>query len=379
VTAAKAAESGATKVIGEAGVTAVKETAAKAAEIGGTKIPLPSFGGKGKLADTWADDFIPVPDEAIAAPKTAAAPKAGARPAAPEPVRHGNPSMTADELAPLAKNPPVRTNARPDVAKDFYQKPIHPESRLEAGEFMKSHQEWLKKPASERQALDQGMRDCIDEAAAMGNKWAKRLQQDLNNGTFKYNFEPGIKGYGLAPGEGTALLNPMNAGAMNSPERMASTLVHEYAHSYKGPVKWAALEGKSAPAGTWTKGEYGEVRAFMSEGGFLRDLENARLLNGKSFDPLPAQELGDIMGVNSVQGSNKFARGAQMRDNTQKGILDMPEYNYANPDLAAERISRFRGGSMTDIRERLRTAKLAGDAEYQRVLNEIQTTGGRTQ
>ena len=111
----------------------------------------------------------------------------------------------------------------------------------------------------------------------------------------------------------------------------------------------------------------------------------ARNLNGKPFDNSTARELDALMGVKDIPaGPTSYSRGAQARKNLQEGLVDDYPYGakYADdPALAAERLSAFRGGSMTDIRARLRNALGPNGEvtpEYQRILKEIQDTGGRT-
>jgi hypothetical protein len=214
----------------------------------------------------------------------------------------------------------------------------------------------------------------------MGDKWARRLQQELNssNPKFDYRYDPGIKSAGLAPREGqTVILNPLRGGKLESPDRLASTLIHEYAHKYQGPVKWAAAEGEMA-SGSATKGTYNETRAFLAEAQFNNNLQNARLLNGKKFDDSALRELRTLMDADALQAAapeQSFARGKAAADNLQKGLDKY--YGSSDPARAAEKLSAFRGGNMTDLRQRLFEARAKGDAEYQRVLKEIQEKGGK--
>lgn len=360
--AATAAESAGTRVLGEKGVETVKAAASKAAEVASTNvsdIPGALKGGEGKsLADTWADDAV--------AEVTAT----GER-------KYADRTMPLETLEDYAKNPRVRTAERPAVVDDFPNNPVLKDYRRP--DFVEARSAWKKRPKAEREAYDRQVREAIDEAAAMGDKWAKRVQQDINSGKIKYEYEPGLDAVGLAPGDGTVVLNPVGRGrALESPDKMASALVHEYAHSWKGPQKFASAEGKPV-AGSEYKGEYNEVRAFMAEASFNKNLRAARDLNGKAFDDSTVKELDALMGVDSLPaGAPSTARGLQARKNLQEGLVD--EYSYGrdyehNLELGMERLSTYRGGSIRDIRERLRKAK--GTPEYDQILDEIRDFGGR--
>ena len=397
---ANATERAATKVLGEAAVQTTKDVAAKVADVAATDVrdipgklrdsvrgaadsaeagvagkavPKPNENPK-SLADTWADDAA----HSSEAPKTVTV-DGKTQPA------YADRTMPLETLEDYAKNPRVRTAERPKAVDEFPSQPVRATERRP--NFVEARSAWKKAPIADRKALDQGVRDAIDEAAAMGDKWAKRLQTDLNNGKFKYQYEPGLKYSGVAPGDGNLLVNPLKGGAslaMDNPDKIASTILHEYVHSYKGPTKFAAEEGLMT-SGTAAKGEYNEVRAFLGEANFNKNLRNARSLNGKSFDESTVKELDTLMGVDRVpSGPTSFNRGAQARDNLQNGLVNDYPYGkeYANrPDLAAERLSTFRGGSMTDIRARLRNARGSNGQstpEYEKILKEIQDMGGNT-
>ncbi|MCG3176655.1 MAG: hypothetical protein MOGMAGMI_01613 [Candidatus Omnitrophica bacterium] len=360
--AATAAESAGTRVLGEKGVETVKTAATKAAEIASTNvsdIPGALKGSEGKsLADTWADDAV--------ADVTAA----GER-------KYADRTMPLETLEDYAKNPRVRTAERPAVLDDFPSQPIP--SNYRRPDFVQARSAWKKVPKAEREAFDRQVREAIDEAAAMGDKWAKRVQQDLNSGKIKYEYEPGLDAVGVAPGNGSVILNPMGRGrGLESPDKMASALVHEYAHSWKGPQKYASAQGKPVEGSAY-KGEYNEVRAFMAEASFNKNLRAARDLNGKAFDESTVKELDALMGVDSLpSGPPSTARGLEARKNLQEGLVD--EYQYGRDyekdlELGMERLSTFRGGSMRDIRERLNKAR--GTPEYDRILDEIRDAGGR--
>ncbi|HTL71363.1 MAG TPA: hypothetical protein VL404_08750, partial [Candidatus Eisenbacteria bacterium] len=337
--AATAADAAGTRILGETGVEAVKAGAAKVANAAATDVrDIPKALGYGKqgladtagaeaaaetaastaaksgarseaapagessrargLAETWPDDAIPAPVES-----------------APKPGLYGNKSMKADELADFALNPRVRAKAPPEAQKTFDLGTISERSRAgDAEAIARARMPWLQKPRVEREAFDSEVRSAIDEAAAMGDKWARRLQQELNssNPKFDYRYDPGIKSAGLAPREGqTVILNPLRGGKLESPDRLASTLIHEYAHKYQGPVKWAAAEGEMA-SGSATKGTYNETRAFLAEAQFNNNLQNARLLNGKKFDDSALRELRTLMDADALQAAapeQSFARG----------------------------------------------------------------------
>ncbi len=379
--AATSAEAVGTRVIGTKGVETVKNVASAVTEVATTNVSeLPGKLGYGRTAATGAAEETAA--TAAAAPKPAAASAPKPKPAGPQ---HGDRTMTLEQLEDFAKNPRVRTTERPGTVDKFYDEALQPRSRIPAEDFVKARQKWNNIPEVERRAYDRQVREAIDEAAAMGDKWAKRLQDDLNAGNFNYNYEPGLNGLGLAPGRQTALLNPLTQGTgLQTADRMASTLVHEYAHMYQGPLKFTAQEGGTV-AGAATKGQYNEVRAFMAESSFNKNLRAARDLNGKAFDDATGRELDALMGVDNLASKpGTVARGLEARKNLQEGLVDNYEYGtYADKSrsMAAERLSNYRGGSMRDIRERLN--KLRGPngestPEYEKLLKEIQETGGRT-
>jgi len=82
-----------------------------------------------------------------------------------------------------------------------------------------------------------------------------------------------------------------------------------------------------------------------------------------------------------------YRRGSEALKNLQEGILDPENYNYwkmaANdPALAAERLSKYKGGSMRLIRERLNSLRGPDGKptqQYWDLLDEIRRIGGRTQ
>jgi hypothetical protein len=99
-----------------------------------------------------------------------------------------------------------------------------------------------------------------------------------------------------------ALINPMNGKAVRSGDELASTVLHEYVHLYKGRVKFAT----ETPGfeGAANIGQGNEVRAFLSEAIFNRNLIKARLLNGKPFDPTVAKELSSMMKVSELMSQH---------------------------------------------------------------------------
>jgi hypothetical protein len=102
---------------------------------------------------------------------------------------HGNPTMELETLRDFAKNPRVRTKAEPQRIERLSDYRIPKDKQAAA---LNTRSEWLRLPSSQRNKLDGELRAAIDEAAAMGDKWAKRLQNDLNNGTFNFSYEPGL-------------------------------------------------------------------------------------------------------------------------------------------------------------------------------------------
>ena len=124
---------------------------------------------------------------------------------------------------------------------------------------------------------------------------------------------------------------------------------------------------------------------FSAEANFNKNLRNARELNGKAFDESSVRELDALMGVDSLPNTGpSTARGLQARNNLQEGLVDDYSYgrDYANSrSLGAERLSSYRGGSMTDIRARLdglRGPNGESTPAYEAMLKEIGAEGGRT-
>jgi antitoxin component YwqK of YwqJK toxin-antitoxin module len=297
---------------------------------------------------------------------------------------HGNPTMELETLRDFAKNPRVRTKAEPQRIERLSDYRIPKDKQAAA---LNTRSEWLRLPSSQRNKLDGELRAAIDEAAAMGDKWAKRLQNDLNNGTFNFSYEPGlVDSAGLAHKDGMALINPMNGKAVRSGDELASTVLHEYVHLYKGRVKFAT----ETPGfeGAANIGQGNEVRAFLSEAIFNRNLIKARMLNGKPFDPTVAKELSSMMKVSELMSQHVPAgapnsNGIQALRNMQRELVDKyygPLYK-DNPLRAAERLSTFRGGSRENINKYIREQILKGDRTPDQiladVLTKIRNEGGR--
>jgi len=225
----------------------------------------------------------------------------------------GNQGQTPDTrdndiLRELANNPPVRIRAKPGRIDSPSKLPLNSKDQLPLQEYVDRRLEWRNKPRAEREEYDAKLRSAIDEAAAMGDKWAKRLQKYLDERKIDYAYEPGIKHKGLAPGNDLLLVNPY---LCNSPDEAASSLIHEFAHSYKAKSK----------EGDRLIGEYNELRAFLAEAKFNRHLKKARRFNGKEFDdtalkevdvlmnidalPTQVKELNNILGVDSLPSDPK--------------------------------------------------------------------------
>ncbi len=301
--------------------------------------------------------------------------------------KHGNwRTMNEHELGVYAKNPPVKTKGRPSRISEFTDSPLRAVDRR--SDFVEARSSWVKLDLQVRIEFDKKVRSAIDEAAALGDKWAKRLQKDINDGIFDYAYEPRLNASGLAPKDGPALINPLRGGdstKLTSADEAASTLIHEYVHKYKGGLKYRAANDLPY-SGSPIKGEYNEIRAFMAEARFNMVLQKARSLNGGTFDDTILKELKEMMGVDELpKGLSQPRRGQTIRENMQRSLVEDYPYGvfYANSrSQQAIHLSTFGGGSRRNIRQYLRNARGPDGehtAEYEAILKKIKELGGETQ
>ncbi len=261
----------------------------------------------------------------------------------------GHAAMSEAELASFAKRPRVRTREDPSRLEGFgdlapVMKEIDPVAAVEA------RARWLKVPREAKVKLDADFRAAVDEAAAVGDKWARKLQAELNAGTFNFRYEPGIGDFGGFAMKDSAIVNPFEGGRLLTGEELSRRVVHEYVHTFAGPKKYAAdLRGF---AGVADKGKYNEGRAFLAESIFERNLARARQLNGKPFDLKP-DEFGRMLATDAMPaGMPAITRGREGMRNLQEYLVDrVYGHRYAHDaKLAAERLAAFRGGSMDNTR-----------------------------
>jgi hypothetical protein len=291
---------------------------------------------------------------------------------------HGNPTMDLDTLRSFAATPRVRTVSDPQRIFRFsdLRKFDDPVSAIQA------RSQWLRVPETRKAAIDNDLRAAIDEAAAIGDKWARRLQSELNAGTFNFSYEPGIRFDGLATNVDHVVINPLSAGNPRTGDELASILIHEYVHTFRGPRKWAA-DYKPDFVGVPDVGKYNEVRAFLAEAIFNRNLARARQLNGKPLDPTAANLLNRYMNASGLAAEAPgMARGQKALGNLQEHLVDRiygPKYK-DNPALAAERLAAFRGGSMANIQKYIRE-KIQGGGDPDQIMKDLLETidaeGGR--
>jgi hypothetical protein len=88
----------------------------------------------------------------------------------------------------------------------------------------KRRADWVSVPESVRDDIGRGMRDSIDRAATNGDDVAKQLQKELDDGSLRVEFDPGLKPTGTTFDNGTAALNPMNGTRLRSSDELAHML-----------------------------------------------------------------------------------------------------------------------------------------------------------
>jgi len=232
------------------------------------------------------------------------------------PLNHGHKKMPVEQLREFAKKPRVKTqvklerynavadNSLMNNTPDYYPTPL---------EMAQKRIAWAKKSNQKRGHFDQKVRTAIDEAAAMGNADAKALQQALNDGVYDYTYDPAladhINGYAL---DNKGVIKPMldDTGKL-LPDDTAQILIHEYKHSQKGRLKYAAEHATPEKPFTGSRhtGDYNDIRSHMTEMSFLRDLKKARDLNGKKFDDKLITRLQNrFVGQQPPPASNSFAK-----------------------------------------------------------------------
>ncbi|MBI4549999.1 MAG: hypothetical protein HY714_03650 [Candidatus Omnitrophica bacterium] len=275
--------------------------------------------------------------------------------------------------------PEDRTKRVPaPVGKDILQKDLKEVGRL--------RKEWMSTPQAQREAFDAQVHKALQDAAGQGDKWARRVLDDLKSQDagrkFDYFYEPALKGYGVADGnfkKNYVQVNPYDPGTakLRSPESVASSIVHEYAHTYKGEKSWAA-QNKPGFKGPETKGRLNEVRAHLAESIFQRNLKEARRQSGQAFDDTRFRELdGMLRSYPTKAAAGSVTRGRELTRNLQDNLAASEPYGErfsANPEVAAERISTYRGGSMQGIQERIRNTPPGPKRDA--LMKEIRQEGG---
>ena len=228
-------------------------------------------------------------------------------------------------LADLAKNPRRRTvadpmrydNGSPRAYRPNFDEAVPGQTSIKPEAFVKRRKHWNKVPARVRRKLDAEVRSLIDEAAAMGDKWYRRLQDGLETDRYRYVYTPGmpdnVAGMAFRKSDGHRFegstigemgLNPIQRNAeignleLRTPADIAETLIHASVHTYSGPDKFQAVRLGDRFTSVRQKGVYNEARAYTAETIFRRI--RARQLNSK-----PLQRAGESQGVDVVRKSLK--------------------------------------------------------------------------
>ena len=296
---------------------------------------------------------------------------------------HTNPAALAD----LAKTPRRRTVADPGryhpgaprAYRPNFDEAVPGQAAIDPGAFVKRRQRWKDVPIHQREKLDAEVRALIDKAAAMGDKWARRLQDGLETDRYRYVYTPGmpdnVAGMAFRKSDGHRFagdtigemgLNPLQRNAetgkleLRSPEKIAETLIHEFVHTYAGPDKFQAVRLGDRFTGTRQKGTYNEARAFTAETIFRRNYTLARQLNGK-----PLRGAGDSAGLQALRNARKqdgkttFGRAMVFRRNMEQILRNDDFYTRFYPTYEEQiaNLSAFRGGSTPNIEKRTRADK----------------------
>ena len=282
---------------------------------------------------------------------------------------YGHRLMDLDELTDFATNPRVRIT--PDAARLQQRNDVYvPWDEIEGVETIDGvvrRSRWHAMDEAPRLRLDAEVRQMVDEAAAIGNPWAKRLQSDMRNGTYDYFYDPalpdhyggvGIRANDEAGHGALGALNPFELSPngnyiLRTPEAISRDLIHEYAHTWRGGQP--LIDELRGPAGAGVlRGEYNEVRAFIAESRFQRDVGIARQLNGRPY-LAPGDGIVSEAAAMLPANSPGLSGGTRLRNQTALLLRGHPEY-LTIYQTAAERflgLSPRSGGSTIALQQRI--------------------------
>jgi hypothetical protein len=287
-------------------------------------------------------------------------------------ARYGHRLLDDETLRKYASEPVVRTPADPSRVSEFapgftprFSDPSAPDFVSGSDAFDKVR-DWRARPEAERLAFDAEVRQLIDEAAAVGDKWARRLQDAIQNGRTRYFYDPRIAdkvdGYGIRA-EGTnpsdLVINPFRVDeaiglrGLRNPEDVARTLIHEFAHVYVGPRKFAANRPGVPFTGAERKGLYNEVRAFIAEELFRRNMKRARELNGRPYnapDPGLAEQVMSDFARRTLSDSAAGTTGFRAAMQRELRGDDFYQRYFSDRDSQAASFAAWRGGGTEHIR-----------------------------
>lgn len=243
-------------------------------------------------------------------------------------------------------------------------KSLHPDNMLKGAELTNAERAWEKLSIKAKIRLLRKTLEAIRDAALMGDRWATRILTEVAAGRLKFHFDPTIDAYGVAHIEdGIIRLNPYAPGetALRSGDNVASTLVHEYVHIFKGGKVWAAknIPGKSNLP---LKGNYNENRAHLAEAIFNRNLFNARVEKLREAGvPLTEANLRRVFDISKIEelhgamGVSIDHEVLEMVIQSGGGIKTYLSLMRAGDDIAAIRAAAQKEGiSLEKMMERIR-------------------------
>ncbi len=306
-----------------------------------TQLEIPSLSGFRRNLDVdLPSGPLPLAEDLVRKPSNKLSTLQGETPG------YGHRMMTEEQLTDFATNPRIkltedatRLRPRPDV--------YAPWKELEDVDMVNALQRQTRygnMDLSKRLEHDNAVRSAIDEAAAVGNPWARRLQEDIARNRFEYGYDAGlpdeIYGVGVRADDGlgaanvkrngpVALLNPTRFDLdgnleFRTPEELATTLIHEYAHTWRGGQPYH--DALSPDPQFVLRGEYNETRAFLAEGRFVRDLEFARSLNNRAFarpTDIPIYNAAGRLAFDETAG---LKNGVRLKNLLARNLADGQEY-----------------------------------------------------
>lgn len=305
-----------------------------------------------------------------APPKLGTSPRISIAPGAE--AEYGHRLLAAEDLADFAREPRVRITSDPARVRppdgDVFQ-PWQEIDGVTVTDALDRRIHYGRIPEAQRIARERQVLALVDEAAAIGNPWARRIQGDIARGQFDIRMDAGLPdgfdGMAVRADDAVgrnafAILRPTDRAADGSmvlrrPEVVARDLVHEFAHGWRGDPRLIDLHtGSPTPR---PRGEYNEIRATLAEGRFLRDAAHARALNGRAFimpDDSGALGMARELREAGVRRPGAFGQGLEVRRVVTDELV-----NERYREYYADGLSRFvnlspeAGGSTIALRHRI--------------------------